>query len=74
MVFNRIEQKIEQLQEKIVFKSSEIHSCIYCGSNINLIQDISDDEMFSCFECAKKSLIHDEMIVEGFESSPDVGD
>ncbi|MBN2693148.1 hypothetical protein JXR93_00675 [bacterium] len=74
MVFNRIEKRIERLKEKVVYELSDVHNCIYCGSNINLLKDISDDEVFFCFECAKKSLIHDEMVYEGLETSPDVGD
>jgi hypothetical protein len=69
-----LKNKLEIAKSKIVNNDDGDLFCVTCGSELNLVEDKYNEEVYYCLECLEKSWRHDEMIVEGFEESPDVGD
>ena len=67
-------EKMKYFKSKIIDNSNEEEVCPLCGSLKDLVEDDHNEGVFYCMECLERSLKHDEMIYEGYEESPDVGD
>ena len=67
-------EKMKYFKSKIIDNSDGEEFCPICGSEKDLVEDDYNEGVFYCMICLERSLRHDEMIMEGYEDSPDVGD
>ncbi len=74
MEFSYYNKKLKELKERIIDNIDGEKYCFLCNSLENLIEDEFNEEVFYCLECMSRSLKHDEMIINDYEESPDVGD
>ncbi len=69
-----LNKKMAEAEKNVVNNDDGDLYCVTCGEEDNLVEDKYNEEVFYCLVCLEKSWRHDEMIYEGFEEGPDVGD
>jgi len=67
-------KKMEDFKSRVVNNDDGELYCATCGAEKNLVEDKNNEGIYYCLECLEKSWRHDEMIVMGYETSPEVGD
>ncbi len=73
-ILENLKKRMDIAKAQIIDNSDGNFYCMTCGSEEELVEDINNKGIYYCLQCLEKSWRHDEMIYEGFEEAPEVGD
>ena len=62
-------KKMEEFKKRVIDNKDEEHCCMTCGSTENLVEDQNNEGIYYCLHCLERAWRHDEMVVEGYETT-----